>query len=119
VSQKAWAAERAIADSKDFVGMTKEEIDDEHHKYVHYHEDVTVTQRDEHCSRKRCYRALEELNKLIPGFEEKANAAEDVNIYCIPVCHSHNLITSDLILIGIIIKLQSGANDARSDDTGN
>jgi len=63
-----------------------------------YHEDVTVTQRDEHCSRKRCYRALEELNKLIPGFEEKANAAEDVNIYCIPVCHSHNLITANLIL---------------------
>jgi len=39
---------------------------------------------------------LEKLNKLIPGFEQKAKAAEHTNAYCAP--------------------LQIGANDARSDD---
>jgi len=38
------------------------------------------------------------MNKLIPNFEEKAKAAENINSFCAP--------------------LQSGANDARSDDTG-
>lgn len=96
VSQRLAPAERAKVDSNDFVGMSKEDIEDERQEYVILqHEVVTVTQRDDHIgSRKRCYRALEKLNKLIPGFEQKATAAEDTNIFCAPVCHSYKLITA-------------------------
>jgi hypothetical protein len=52
------------------------------------------------------------LNRLIPGFEEKANLAEDIDSFCSPVC----LYTS-LLAGPDVIKLQTGANDARSDDT--
>ncbi|KAN0116023.1 hypothetical protein V8E52_006329 [Russula decolorans] len=63
----------------DFVGMTGEEIEEE--------------RKD----RKRCHTALKLLNTLIPGFEQKADAADNIGHYCAP--------------------LQTGANDARSDDT--
>ncbi|KAH9968066.1 hypothetical protein BC827DRAFT_468134 [Russula dissimulans] len=67
----------------EFWGMTEEEIDSER----------------EHRDRKRCHVAPKLLNKLIPGFEEKATAAdsETLSSFCAP--------------------LQTGANDARSSDT--
>ncbi len=34
---------------------------------------------------KRCHTALRLLNKLIPGFEEKAMSAEDMSSFCAPV----------------------------------
>jgi len=57
------------------------------------------------------------LDKLIPGFQEKAHASIDINSLCAPVClpsHSLNFITN---ISYLDIELQSGANDARSDDT--
>ena len=36
-------------------------------------------------SRKRCHSALKLLNTLIPGFEQKAAAADNTSYYCAPV----------------------------------
>jgi hypothetical protein len=58
---------------------------------------------------------LKLLNNLIPGFEEKANAAENMASYCAPV--SMTSVYYDFVLIQVYIQLQTGANDARSDDT--
>ena len=54
----------------------------------HCHDaDVTLNVTDITCSRKHCYEALKLLNKLIPGFEQKANAADNINSFCSPVCY--------------------------------
>lgn len=114
VTQRLSPAERKKLDSSDFVGMTEGDIEEERREYVAFKVVAVVTcDSTSHHSRKRCYHALEKLNKLIPGFEQKAKAAEHLNTYCAPVCRSHRLIT----VILLSIKLQSGANDARSDDT--
>jgi hypothetical protein len=54
------------------------------------------------------------LNTLIPGFEEKANTAENIAAYCAPVSITF---PHGFGLISLYVKLQTGANDARSDDT--
>jgi hypothetical protein len=55
------------------------------------------------------------LNTLIPGFEQKATAAENTASYCAPV--SITTILHGLRPFSHYIQLQTGANDARSDDT--
>jgi hypothetical protein len=68
-------------------------------------------------SRQRCHNAMQILNKLIPGFEAKAAAVEDIEAFCAPVCLQFPDISHEDILIRNEIKLQAAANDARSDDT--
>jgi len=66
------------------------------------------------CSRRRCHTAVQILYKLIPGIEDSVNAAEDPALLA-PVS---TYITDLSLATDILIKLQTGANDARSDDTG-
>ncbi|KAF8955095.1 hypothetical protein BDZ97DRAFT_1620698, partial [Flammula alnicola] len=66
----------------DFFGMTPEEIEEE--------------RKD----RKRCHTAVQLLNTLIPGFQDKAAQADEADN-----------------LASYLAPLQAGANDARSDDT--
>lgn len=69
----------------DFLGLTEEEINDEH-EWVDLNFDfgdnfVTVSDN----SRKQCYVAVQLLNTLIPGFQEKINNAEDLDTCLAPV----------------------------------
>ena len=58
------------------------------------------------------------LDKLIPGFEERACVTIDITGLCAPVClPSHQVSCSILSLTYLDTKLQLGANHARSDDT--
>jgi len=66
------------------------------------------------CSRRRCHTAVQILYKLIPGIEDSVNAAEDPALLA-PVS---TYITDLSLATDILIKLQTRANDARSDDTG-
>ena len=40
---------------------------------------------DNICSRKRCHVAIQLLNTLIPGFQEKVDNAEDLDNFLAPV----------------------------------
>ena len=66
------------------------------------------------CSRRHCHTAIQILYKLIPGFEDDVNAAEGPALLA-PVS---TYITDLSLTTDILIKLQTGANDTRSDDTG-
>ncbi len=84
-------------DAVDFLGMTEGAIEEERREYVI----MNPTKRDllitcHWHSRRRCYNALQILNKLIPRFSEKARAqaTENAHIFCAPVCESVNPTTS-------------------------
>jgi len=68
------------------------------------------------CSRQRCQTAVQIINNLIPGFQDKVANCDDLTLYLSPV--SSNLYIIDLLVADILNKLQTGANDARSDDAG-
>ena len=54
------------------------------------------------------------LNQLIPGFQEKATVTNFAH-FCAPVCLPSNPLNTSLTHFEI--ELQTGANDARADDT--
>jgi hypothetical protein len=66
------------------------------------------------CSCRHCHTAVQILNKLIPGFQDRINSADDQVLMLSPV--SPYSIYFSLITNGSI-QLQTGANDVRSDDT--
>jgi hypothetical protein len=68
------------------------------------------------CSRRRCYTAVQIINKLNSEFKAKVNAGDDLTSFLSPV--STNYVEAHSLVANFPIKLQSGANDARSDDTG-
>jgi hypothetical protein len=59
--------------------------------------------------------AVQILNNLIPGFQDRANASDDFALFLSPV--GTNYIVDYPLAADFPIKLQTGANDARSDDT--
>ena len=70
----------------DFLGLTEDEINDERKEWV----DLTGDFGDSFLtasgdSRKRCYVAVQLLNTLIPGFQEKVDNAEDLDAFLAPV----------------------------------
>jgi len=72
----------------DFLGLTEEEIDDERKEWVDLTSDFGdnfVTASGNLNSRKRCYVAVQLLNTLIPGFQEKIDNAEDLDTCLAPV----------------------------------
>jgi hypothetical protein len=66
-------------------------------------------------SHKQCHVALQLLNTLIPGFQEKVDNAEDLATFLAPVCLSTPCFK--VLLMSPSSQLQQGANDAHSHDT--
>ena len=56
------------------------------------HSNMGVTWCDTHASHKHCHSVLQKLNNLIPDFEQKTLAAENIHSFCAPVCHSWYII---------------------------
>lgn len=56
------------------------------------------------------------MNNLIPGLQEKVDASDDLTLLLSPV--STNYVVDPPLVVDHLIKLQTGASDARSDDTG-
>jgi hypothetical protein len=56
------------------------------------------------------------LNNLISGFEDKVNASDDLTLFLSPV--GTNYVVDYSLGTDLLLKLQTGANDVRSDDTG-
>jgi hypothetical protein len=63
----------------------------------------------------RCQTAVHIIDKLILGFQDKVNVCENLTLYLSAV--STNYILDHSLAADPLIKLQTGANDARSDDT--
>ena len=56
------------------------------------------------------------MNNLIPELQEKVDASDDLTLLLLPV--STNYVVDPLLVVDHLIKLQIGASDAHSNDTG-